>query len=68
MLLGKYNYESICSILQVLQSEKGNDAVKSWCIDFGMDLKHCRTCDEKTPVLNGINTGYECAICKTKME
>lgn len=66
MLLANFNYESIKNKLKDIYKIKGKDGVKSWCIDFGMDLKTCKHCDDKTPILHTITT-YECAVCSNKV-
>lgn len=65
MLLAKFAFQSIKGILKEVKETKGNDAVKTWCSDFGMDFKPCKTCLDKTPVLHSPST-YECAICGEK--
>ncbi len=67
MLLGIHAYKSICTKLDELGEAKGKEAVKSWGVDFGMDLKHCNKCEDKMPVLHSTNV-YECAFCHSKIE
>lgn len=67
MILGKYAFQSVTRILEDIKVTKGIDAVKSWCLDYGTDLKHCNTCDEKTPCLQ-TTTEAKCAICNSTVQ
>lgn len=67
MLLGENNFHSIHAIVEDIRENKGIDAVKAWCNDFGIDNKYCKECTTKTPILQSINKSV-CVVCGTKYE